>query len=78
MDLDKFDYSTNNSLDKYLNNEHSNIRVFVQPNKYGKTFEYQLMFDNPSLKLLLTDSISNSQELAELMDHYEENESLQN
>ena len=36
MDLDKFDYSTNNSLDKYLNNEHSNIRVFVQPNKYGK------------------------------------------
>ncbi|HCX1085100.1 TPA: ATP-dependent endonuclease, partial [Staphylococcus aureus] len=77
MDLDKFDYSTNNSLDKYLNNEHSNIRVFVQPNKYGKTFEYQLMFDNPSLKLLLTDSISNSQELAELMDHYEENESLQ-
>ena len=70
MDLDKFDYSTNNSLDKYLNNEHSNIRAFVQPNKYGKTFEYQLMFDNPSLNLLLTDSISNSQELAELMDHY--------
>ena len=26
MDLDKFDYSTNNSLDKYLNNEHSNIQ----------------------------------------------------
>ncbi|MCG2138528.1 AAA family ATPase [Staphylococcus epidermidis] len=77
MDLDKFDYSTNNSLDKYLNNEHSNIRAFVQPNKYGKTFEYQLMFDNPSLNLLLTDSISNSQELAELMDHYKKEVSLQ-
>ncbi|MCC3667463.1 ATP-dependent endonuclease, partial [Staphylococcus epidermidis] len=77
MDLDKFDYSTNNSLYKYLNNKHRNIRAFVQPNKYGKTFEYQLMFDNPSLKLLLTDSISNSQELAELMDHYKKEVSLQ-
>lgn len=77
MDLDKFEYSTNNSLDKYLNDEHSNIRAFVQPKKYGKTFEYQLIFDNPSLKLLLTDSISNSQELTKLMHYYEENESLQ-
>lgn len=73
MDLDKFDYSTNNSLDKYLNNKHRNIRAFVQPNKYGKTFEYQLILDNPSLKLLLTESIANKKELTELMNLYSSN-----
>ena len=36
MDLDKFEYSTNNSLDKYLNDEHSNIRAFVQPKNMEK------------------------------------------
>ena len=36
MDLDKFDYSTNNSLGEYLKNEHRNIRAFVQPKNMEK------------------------------------------
>src|SRR5699024_609882 len=45
LNLDEFDYSTNNSVNQYLNGKHSNIRAFVQPEKYGKTLEYQLILD---------------------------------
>ncbi|RFA31967.1 ATP-dependent endonuclease [Virgibacillus dokdonensis] len=76
VNLDKFDYSTNNSVNQYLNGKHSNIRAFVQPEKYGKTLEYQLILDNPSLKLLLTESIANKQQLTELMDLYSDNAPL--
>lgn len=76
--LDEFDYSTNTTVNQYLNEEHSNIRAFIQPEKYGKTLEYQLILDNPSLKLLLTESIANKQELTELMDLYSDNAPLSN
>ncbi|WP_035347621.1 ATP-dependent nuclease, partial [Alkalihalobacillus hemicellulosilyticus] len=74
--LDEFDYSTNTTVNQYLNEEHCNIRAFVQPEKYGKTLEYQLILDNPSLKLLLTESIANKQQLTELMDLYSDNAPL--
>lgn len=76
LNLDEFDYSTNNSVNQYLNGKHSNIRAFVQPEKYGKTLEYQLILDNPSSKLLLTESIANKQQLTELMDLYSDNAPL--
>ncbi|SUM72232.1 ATP-dependent nuclease [Staphylococcus saprophyticus] len=73
MNLEEFDYSTNDLLNKYEDEKHNNIRAFVQSKKYGKTFEYQLILDNPSLKLLLTESIANKKELTELMNLYSSN-----
>lgn len=76
LNLDKFEYSNNNSMNEYRNEKHSNIRAFLQSEKYGKTFEYQLMFENPSSKMLLTDSISNKNELTKLIDSYNRKASL--
>ena len=73
MNLEEFDYSTNDLLNEYEDDKHNNIRAFVQSKKYGKTFEYQLILDNPSLKLLLTESIANKKELIELMNLYSSN-----
>lgn len=73
MNLEEFDYSTNDLLNEYEDEKHNNIRAFVQSKKYGKTFEYQLILDNPSLKLLLTKSIANKKELIELMNLYSSN-----
>ena len=44
-----------------------NIKYFSQDLKKGKTFEYELLLSNPSLELLLTDSMSNAEELREMM-----------
>lgn len=44
-----------------------NIKYFSQDLQKGKTFEYELLLSNPSLELLLTDSMSNAEELREMM-----------
>ncbi|UOQ49029.1 AAA family ATPase [Gracilibacillus caseinilyticus] len=74
--LKEFHYSRNTSMDQYLNDKHSNIKAFIQPEKYGKTLEYQIVLDNPSLELLITDSISNKIELNDLMELYKDDKPL--
>ncbi|WP_312900510.1 ATP-dependent nuclease [Chryseobacterium taichungense] len=49
---------------------HPNIRFFGQNHKNGKTFEYELMLSNLQNDVLLTNSISNRDELAELITFY--------
>lgn len=56
---------------------YSNIKTFTQDEKFGKTFEYDLVLYNPKLKVLLTDSISNKEELEKLMDCYDNGESIE-
>lgn len=73
---DQYEYSHNTSIDYYLNERHRNIKSFLQAEPYGKTLEYQLILDNPSLKLLLTESISNKKELEDLMDSYDDDKHL--
>lgn len=51
-------------IEKYKNNE--NIRFFSQEMN-SKTLEYDIALLNPTSKLLITDSISNKDELEELM-----------
>lgn len=63
-------------MDQYLDDKHSNIKTFIQPEKYGKTLEYQIVLDNPSLEILLTDSISNKKELSDLMELYKDDKPL--
>lgn len=74
---DAFEYMYNELMNKYKKGKHGNIVSFVQPEKYGKTLEYQLVLENPLSRIMITESISNSKELKDLMDLYENNEPLQ-
>lgn len=78
IDSNGYEYKQNTYLDKYLKTDDSNIRTFTQDEKFGKTFEYDLVLYNPGLKILLTDSISNKEELGKLMDCYNNEESIEN
>ncbi len=63
-----YEYKLNTALaEKYPEQPESNIRVFSQDKEFGKTLEYQMAWDNPSNDLLLTESISNAEELRDLM-----------
>ena len=48
----------------------------MQDKIYGKTLEYQLAFENEKCRLLLTPSLQNKDELADLMTMIEENKPL--
>lgn len=67
LDLAKYDYHINaeDEIKQYKN--HPNIRVYSQDKIKGKTFEYDLMLFNPNSPLLLTDSVSNQDELLKMM-----------
>jgi putative ATP-dependent endonuclease of OLD family len=66
----KFDYQYNTNADLYAIGSHSNITFFSQPIEKGKTFEYEILICNPTLEILLTESISNLQEIKDLMTLY--------
>ena len=67
QDLHIFDYEDNptDQLNKYKS--HPNIRFFSQDRYKGKTLEYDLVRFNPDLDLLVTESVSNREELLKLM-----------
>ena len=76
-----FEYKQDKSIYTYTNNSismifkyrhHPNIRFFSQDTKKGKTFEYDLVLCNPTLNLLITDSMENQSEIKELMQFYQE------
>lgn len=69
-DLVTYDYRENvsHSIAHYAT--HTNIRFFSQDEKKGKTLEYEIAYTNPTLDLLLTDSILNREEIQSLMDSY--------
>ncbi len=69
-----YDYKRNDLLGAYEN--HPNIKMFHSKPQYGKTFEYDLVWNNPALDLLITDSISNKKELENLMQAYREGQSF--
>lgn len=68
-----YEYKLNTALaEKYPECQEGNIRVFSQDKQFGKTLEYQLAWYNPSNELILTESISNSEELRDLMSMIDE------
>lgn len=71
-----YDYDLNSIMDKYEEGKHPTIRSFTQDKTYGKTLEYQLVFENEKCRLLITPSLQNSDELNELMTMHEENKQL--
>lgn len=66
-DLTKYDYQTNPNADLYPPTVHPNITFYSQPKGTGKTFEYEILINNPNLEILITDSISNAAEIKDLM-----------
>jgi putative ATP-dependent endonuclease of OLD family len=76
VETDIYDFQQNTYLDIYEVNKHPNIASFTQDKKYGKTFEYELILANPSLDLLITDSIDNADEIKRLMESYKNGLSL--
>ncbi|MCI5189877.1 MAG: ATP-dependent endonuclease [Candidatus Electrothrix sp. AS4_5] len=64
---EEYEYQNNATplINKYDN--HPNIRYFSQDEKFGKTFEYELVLYNPSSQILVTDGMSNKKEIKSLM-----------
>ncbi|ADU75050.1 putative ATP-dependent endonuclease of OLD family [Acetivibrio thermocellus AD2] len=77
---DTYDYRYNTLLDKYEVRENhkricQNIASFKQ-DKNSSTFEYDLILSNPSLDILVTESLKNSEEIKSLMQAYKNGEPL--
>jgi len=70
QDTTSYDYQINSSANLYPN--HQNITFYSQNETYGKTLEYDLLLHNPTLKLLVTESMSNQDEIKDLMTLYED------
>lgn len=69
----KYKCSSNPLVNKYSKGKkHPNIRSFSQTIGTGKTFEYELILCNPCNEILLTDSMSNSEEIKDLMKAYKD------
>ena len=66
-DDELFDYAVNAEGEEKAYATHPSIRFFSQDAKKGKTFEYELALCNPSLGLLVTDSMANKEEIKAIM-----------
>ncbi|TRZ83651.1 DUF2813 domain-containing protein [bacterium] len=70
IDTEKYEYQhcSNQVVDKYnASNNHPNIQSFSQTGGIGKTFEYELILCNPCNEVLITDCMSNAEEIKNLM-----------
>jgi putative ATP-dependent endonuclease of the OLD family len=67
LDHSSFEYKENSQqqIDEYAS--HANIRFFSQDAVKGKTLEYDLLFCNCQNDLLITDSLTNQEEIKTLM-----------
>lgn len=66
-DTTKYEYKDNASslIEKY--EAHPTIRFFSQDDIKGKTFEYDLALHNPNLTLLVSEGMSNQQEIKDML-----------
>lgn len=76
QDATQYGYQDNATSKITQYKTHENIRFFSQDADKGKTFEYDLALHNPTLELLVTDSMKNPNEIKELMKCYRENKSI--
>ena len=66
-DNEHYEYAVNAAEEENAFREHSHIRYFSQDANKGKTFEYELALCNPDLEFLVTESMSNKDEIREMM-----------
>jgi predicted ATP-dependent endonuclease of OLD family len=71
-EVDSENYRYKNYAESYLEKyeESDHIRYFSSEKIYGKTFEYDLAFNNPTLGSLLTESMSNQEEIKKMMENF--------
>jgi putative ATP-dependent endonuclease of OLD family len=74
----KYSYQSNPNADQFPKGAHSNIIFYSQEIRTGKTFEYELVLNNPGCKLLLTESMANSSEISALMDLFNDKSKTSN
>lgn len=67
IDVGNYDYKHHATTEVGQYENHPNIRFYRQDLTYGKTLEYDLMRENPNCELLLTDSVSNRDEIKAMM-----------
>lgn len=73
LDTISYDYRYNGMIKSLIDKFSSQSQIHLFFNEKGKTLEYDLAYDNPTNKVLLTDSVANKKELESLMDSYKEN-----
>lgn len=67
LDNEQYEYAINAEDNIAAFAEHPSIRFFSQDLQKGKTFEYDLVLNNPSLELLITETMSNKTEIRAMM-----------
>lgn len=77
QDIAIYEYKDNATQKLKLYEAHSNIRFYSQDKDKGKTFEYDLVLHNPTLKLLVTESMSNQAEIKSMMDLFKNNKNIE-
>ena len=79
FNLDPANYTYKHLAAQFLTEDesHPNIRFFTQDKTYGKTFEYDLMRENPSCELLLTPAISHADDIKAIMAYNEAEHDLE-
>lgn len=75
-DVAAYNYTSNPNARKYPIGANPNITFFSQDYSKGKTFEYDLVLQNPTLEILVTDSMSNQQEIKNLMRLFKDNKPI--
>ena len=80
LDQNNYKYKPTSSVLSDLQKKYkdkTNIKILTQEEGYGKTFEYNLVYKNPSCNMLITDFMSNRTELENLMDLYVQGKGLE-
>ena len=77
QDIARYEYNDNatEKIEQY--EAHSNIRFFSQDVVKGKTFEYDLVLHNPTLDIMVTESMSNQTEIKDLMRSFKNNKPVE-
>lgn len=73
IDEAKYSYRTNDKKQGFS----ENVQFFLQDEVYGKTLEYDLIRYNPNLENLITESMSNKEEIKELMKLFTEKKDIE-
>lgn len=66
-DIGNYEYAENATNKIEFFKDHENIRFFSQDKLFGKTFEYDIVFNNSELKILVTNSMRNRYEILKMM-----------
>lgn len=79
LEQEKYAYKTysNKTIENPIFSKDGLIRVFSQEKGKSSTFEYDLLLQNSTCELLVTESVSNANEIKKLMQLFKEDKSLE-